>query len=80
MSEVDWYAVKDYRYEQKKPSWATHDWFESIISFTLLKDHWFWDLTTKEQEFFAVEGETSFLHHKHIVSKALKKARNSFTS
>ena len=42
--------------------------------------HPFCNLSHKEQLFYANEGEVSFLHHKHIISKALKKAQNTFTS
>lgn len=44
------------------------------------KNHWFWDLSLQDKEFCETIGEPSFLRHKYIISKALKKAQNSFTS
>ena len=41
--------------------------------------HPFCNLTPKEQLFYANEGEESFLRHKYIISKALKKSQNNFT-
>jgi hypothetical protein len=74
MSEEYVYKVFDYRYKQVKPSWATHSCGETLLFTMKGKHHWFWGLTAKEQEFYTVEGEASFLHHKYIISKALKKA------
>ena len=83
MSEGDVSEVFDYRqsYCKKIEDYVDGDlsfYKRETIIFTMKgKDHWFWDLSPKEKEFYTVEGEETFLRHKHIISKALKKAQNT---
>lgn len=76
--------ITDYKYSKSnfKSNSNGINYFriDSTIILEFPRWHLFWDLTDKEQEFYAVEGEQSFLRHKYIISKALKKARLGFTS
>ena len=56
------------------------DWNSDIHIYEKPHYHWYWKLSYADKQLYSHLGEASFLHHKYIISKALKKARNNFTS